>query len=295
LLNLAQDDPQTQARLGAFKQSLRELGWTEGHNLRFAYRWGLGDRERHQRNAAEMVGLGPDVIFVHGSAIMGPLQQATRTIPVVFVSVSDPIAGGFVASLAKPAGNATGFTSTDYSMSGKWLELLKQVAPQVTRVGVVRDPRQVSGGGQLGAIQAVAPLLGVEVSPLGVHDREEIEHSLTAFGQEPKGGLIVTTSALAQIQRDLIVALAARERLPAVYPYRLFVASGGLISYGPDIVEQYRRAAGYVDRILRGEKPADLPVQQPTKYRIVLNLKTARALGLEVPPIVLARADEVIE
>ena len=295
LLNLAEDDPETRARLAAFLQGLRELGWSEGRNLEIDYRWGVGDADRHRANAAELVALAPDVILAHGSTIMGPLQRATRKIPIVFVSVADPVAGGFVASLARPGGNATGFTSFDYGMSGKWLELLKQIAPEVTRVGVIRDPNQVSGSGQLGAIQAVAPQFGVECSPLGVSDAGEIERAVTAFARQPNGGLIVTTSALAQIHRALIITLADRHRLPAVYPYRLFAASGGLMSHGPKIVDQYRRAAGYVDRILKGEKPADLAVQQPTAFELAINLKTAAALGLTVPQSLLARADEVIE
>ncbi|MGB9043149.1 MAG: ABC transporter substrate-binding protein [Pseudolabrys sp.] len=295
LLNLASDDPETKARLAAFLQRLKELGWSEGRNLRIDYRWGMGDLDHHRKNAAELVALSPDVILVHGSTIMAPLQRATRTVPVVFVSVADPVAGGFASSLSRPGGNATGFTSIDYGMSGKWLELLKQIAPQVTRVGVIRDPDQISGGGQLGAVQAVASLLGVGFNALGVRDAGEIERAVTAFAREPNGGLVVTTSALAQIHRDLIIKLAARYRLPAIYPYRLFVTSGGLMCYAPQIVEQYRSAASYVDRILRGEKPADLPVQQPSKYDLVINLRTANALGLTVPPTLLARADEVIE
>jgi len=295
LLNLAPDDPETRARLAAFLQTLQELGWSEGRNLQIDYRWGTGDIDRHRSNAAELVALAPDVILVHGSTIMGPLQRATRTVPIVFVSVADPVAGGFVASLARPGGNATGFTSADYSMSGKWVELLKQMASQVTRAGIIRDPGQVSGGGQLGAIQAVALLLGVEATPLGVGDAQEIEDTITRFARQPNGGLIVTTSALAQIHRQTIVTLAARHRLPAIYPYRLFVSAGGLMSYGPNVVDQYRRAASYVDRILKGEKPADLPVQQPSKYDLVINLEAAKALGLAVPPTLLARAEEVIE
>ena len=295
LLNLSADDPETQARFGAFRQGLLELGWSEGHNVQFEYRWGVGDVDRHRANAAELVALAPDVILAHGSTIMGPLQRTTQSIPIVFVSVADPIAGGFIANLAQPGGNATGFTSSDYGMSGKWLELLKQIAPDVTRAAIIRDPAQVSGGGQLGAIQAVAPFFKVEVIPLGVRNADEIDRSVTTFARQPKGGLIVTTSALAQIHRDLIVGLAARHRLPAIYPYRLFATSGGLLSYGPSIVDQYRCAASYVDRILKGEKPGELPVQNPTKYELTINLKTAKALGLDVPPSVLVRADEVIE
>ncbi len=242
-----------------------------------------------------MVALAPDVILAHGSPIVRPLQRVTRTVPIVFVSVADPVAGGFVASLARPAGNATGFATSEYGFSAKWLELLKQIAPPLTRAAVIRDPDQVSGGGRLGAIQAAAPSLRVELSLIDVRDTGEIERAVTAFARRPNGGLIVATSAFAQIHRGAIITLAARHRLPAVYPYRFFVTDGGLISYGPDTVDQYRRAAQYVDRILRGEKPANLPVQAPTKYETVLNLKTAKALGLEIPPQVLARADEVIE
>ena len=255
----------------------------------------MGDLDHHRKNATELVALAPDVILVHGSTIMRPLQRATTTVPIVFVSVADPIAGGFIDSLARPGGNATGFTSYDYGMSGKWLELLKQIAPQVVRVAVIRDPAQVSAGGQLGAISAVAPLLGVEPNPIGIRDAVEIERAITTFARQPNGGLIITTSAPAQINRELIIALAAKNRLPAIYPYRLFVASGGLMSYGPDLVDQYRRAAEYVDRILKGEKPGELPVQAPTKYELAINLKTAKALGLAVPSAILARADEVIE
>jgi putative ABC transport system substrate-binding protein len=295
LLNLAPDDPETRARIGAFLGRLGELGWSEGKNLQLEYRWGMGDLDHHRKNATELVALAPDVILVHGSTIMRPLQRATATVPIVFVSVADPIAGGFIDSLSRPGGNATGFTSYDYGMSGKWLELLKQTAPQVVRVAVIRDPAQVSAGGQLGAISAVAPLLGVEPNPIGIRDADEIERAITTFATQPNGGLIITTSAPAQIHRDLIIALAAKNRLPAIYPYRLFVASGGLMSYGPDLVDQYRRAADYVDRILRGEKPGELPVQAPTKYELAINLKTAKALGLNVPSAILARADEVIE
>ena len=263
--------------------------------MQIDYRWGMGDTDRHRINAAEVVALAPDIILAHGSTIMGPLQRATSTVLVVFVSVADPVAGGFVASLAQPGGNATGFLSSEYGQSAKWLELLKQVAPCVTRVAILRDPGQVSGGAQLGAIHAVAPSFGVELTVVDVHDANEIERAITAFARRPNGGLITTTSALAQIHREVIVALALRHQLPAVYPYRLFVTGGGLISYGPDLVDQYRRAAGYVDRILKGEKPADLPVQAPTKYDLAINLKTAEALGLTIPQLILGRADEVIE
>ena len=295
LMNLAADDPETRTRRDAFLQGLQELGWSEGRNLQIDYRWGVGDTDLHRKNAAELVALAPDVILAHGSPIVRPLQRVTRTVPIVFVSVADPVAGGFVASLARPAGNATGFATSEYGFSAKWLELLKQIAPPLTRAAVIRDPDQVSGGGRLGAIQAAAPSLRVELSLIDVRDTGEIERAVTAFARRPNGGLIVATSAFAQIHRGAIITLAARHRLPAVYPYRFFVTDGGLISYGPDTVDQYRRAAQYVDRILRGEKPANLPVQAPTKYETVLNLKTAKALGLEIPPQVLARADEVIE
>jgi putative ABC transport system substrate-binding protein len=295
MTNLTERDPETKLRLDGFRQSLRQLGWIEGNNLRLDYRWGDGDTDMHRRNAAELVALKPDVILAHGSTIMGPLQRATRNIPIVFVSVADPVAGGFVASLARPGGNATGFTSFEYGQSGKWLELLKEIAPAVTRAAVIRDPEQVSGGGQIGAIQAVASSLRVDMNPVGMRDLDDIEHAIAAFAARPNGGLIVTTAAWAQIHRNELVALAARHRLPAIYPYRLFVAAGGLCCYAPDTVEQYRQAAHYIDRILKGEKPRDLPVQAPTKYELVINLRTARALGLEMPATLLARADEVIE
>jgi putative ABC transport system substrate-binding protein len=242
-----------------------------------------------------LVALAPDVILAIGAAVTGPLRQATRTVPIVFVNVSDPVGAGFVASLARPGGNATGFMQFEYSLSGKWLELLKEIAPGVKRVAVIRDPDISAGTGQLGALQSVAPSFGVELSPVGVRDAAEIEQTLDSFAQGSNGGLLVTGSTLALVHRDLITALAARYKLPAVYFQRLFVFAGGLISYAPDPVEPFRRAAGYVDRILKGEKPADLPVQQPTKYELVINLKTAKALGLDVPPTLLARADEVIE
>jgi len=295
LMNIAADDSETQARRAAFLQGLQELGWSEGRNLRIDYRWGVGDTDRHRANAAELVALAPDVILAHGGPIMGALQRATRAVPIVFVSVTDPVGAGYVASLARPGGNATGFILFEFGISGKWLELLKQIAPRLTRVAVLRDPAIPSGTGQFGAIQAVAPSFGVELSPIDLRDASGIERAVRAFARQPDGGLIVTAAAFAQIHRALIMTLAARHRLPAVYPYRYVVTSGGLISYGPDQIDQYRRAAGYVDCILRGEKPADLPVQMPTKYELVINLKTARALDLEVPPTLLTRADEVIE
>ena len=295
LQNLASDDPAEQARLMAFGQGLQELGWTIGRNVRIENRWSAGDPERIRRNTEEMVALAPDVILASGNAGVAPLLQATRTVPVVFVIVPDPVGAGFVDSLARPGGNATGFIAYEYGLSGKWLEVLKEIAPGVTRAAVIRDPALASGPGQFAAIQSIAPSLGVEVSPVNVRDAGEIERAITAFAHSPNGGLIVTGSALVGLHRHLIIALAARHRLPAVYIERFFVTAGGLISYGPDFLDQFRRAAGYVDRILKGEKPADLPVQAPTKYETVINLKTAKALGLNVPPEILVRADEVIE
>ena len=245
------------------------MGWSDGRNLQIDYRWGAGDADRMRKYAAELVALAPDVILASGTATVAPLLQATRTVPIVFVQVADPVGAGFVDSLARPGGNATGFIIFEYGMSGKWLELLKEIAPGVTRAAVLRDPAIPAGIGQFGAIQAVAPSLGVEVSPINVRDAGEIERAIAAFARSSNGGLIVTASALAVVHRDLIVTLAARHKLPAVYSERLYVTGGGLISYGPDIVDQYRRAAGYVDRILKGEKPADLPVQAPTKYELV--------------------------
>ena len=295
LLPAAADDAEYQARLAAFQQGLAQLGWTIGRNVRIDTRWATADAAEIRRHAAELAALAPDVILATGASTVGPLLQATRTVPIVFPVVADPVGAGFVDSLARPGGNATGFMSFEYGLSGKWLELLKEIAPGVTRVAVLRDPAIPAGIGQFGAIQAVAPSLGVEVSPVNVRDAGEIERAIAAFARSSNGGLIVTASALAQLHRDLIVTLAARHKLPAVYCDRFFVAAGGLISYGPDYIDQYRRAAGYVDRILKGEKPADLPVQAPTKYELVINLKTAKALGLDVPPTLLARADEVIE
>jgi putative ABC transport system substrate-binding protein len=288
------DDAEGHTRLAAFAQALKQLGWSDGRNLRIDTRYATADNVH--RHAAELAALAPEVLVAAtGTATAAPLLQATRTIPIVFVSVIDPIGAGFVTSLARPGGNATGFTVYEYGMSGKWLELLKELAPRVTRAAVLRDPAVASGIGQFGAVQAVAPALGVELSPIDVRDAGEIERAVSAFARSANGGLIVTGSPLAAVHRELIVMLAARHKLPAVYFRRLFVNDGGLISYGPDFLEQHRQAAGYVDRILRGEKPADLPVQAPTKYELVINLKTAQALGLDVPPTLLARADEVIE
>jgi putative ABC transport system substrate-binding protein len=292
---LAADDPESMARIAAFLQGLQELGWSVGRNVRLEYRWSAGDADRSRRYAAELVALAPDVILANGGAVMVPLQQVARTVPIVFAAVADPVGGGFVASLARPGGNATGFTNIEYGMSGKWLELLKQIAPSVTRVAVLRDLAVASGIGQFGAIQAVAPALGVEVSPIGVHDADEIERAVTEFARGSNRGLILTAGAAGIQHRDLIIALAARHRLPTVYANRFFVTGGGLISYGTHLVEQFRQAASYVDRILKGEKPADLPVQAPVKYELVINLKTAKALGLEVPNTLLVSANEVIE
>jgi putative tryptophan/tyrosine transport system substrate-binding protein len=295
LMGLAADDPEAQDRIAAFEQGLQQLGWTDGSNLQIDYRRGAGDTDPTRTYAAELVALAPDVILASGGTVVGALLQATRTVPIVFTQTPDPVAAGFVASLARPGGNATGFTTSEYGISGKWLELLKEITPGVTRVAVLRDPTIPAGIGQFAAIQSVAPSLGVELSPIDVRDTGEIERDVTAFARGSNNGLIVTSSGLAAVHRELIIALAARYRLPSVYSYRYFATGGGLISYGPDPIDQYRRAAGYVDRILKGEKPADLPVQAPTKYELVINLKTAKALGLNVPPTLLARADEVIE
>jgi putative ABC transport system substrate-binding protein len=296
LTGAAADDPDALARQAAFVQGLQQLGWTDGRNVRIDTRWATTNPDDIRRHAAELAALAPDVILAAtGTATVAPLLQATRTVPIVFVLVIDPVGAGFVASLAQPGGNATGFTLFDDGMSGKWLELLKEIAPRVTRAAVLRDPAIASGIGQFAGVQAVAPSLGVELSPVDVRDAPEIERAVTAFARSGNGGLIVTASALTARHRDLIITLAGRHKLPAVFGGRWFVADGGLLSYGPDYVDQFRRAAGYVDRILKGEKPADLPVQAPTKYELVINLKTARALGLEVPSTLLARADEVIE
>jgi putative ABC transport system substrate-binding protein len=294
LMNFTSDDPVSQNRLAAFMQGLQELGWTVGRNLQIDYRWGAGNVERYRTFAAELVALTPDVLVTAGAPAVEALQRATRTVPIVFTNVTDPVGGGLVASLARPGGNATGLTLSEYGLSGKWLELLKEIGPRVTRAAVLRDPVAV-GIAQFAAIQAVAPSLQMELSPVDVRDASEIERAVTAFADQPNGGLIATTSASTAIHRELIIALAARHNLPAVYPFRYYVKDGGLISYRPDTHDLFRRAAGYVDRILKGEKPADLPVQAPTKYELVINLKTAKALGLDVPTTLLARADEVIE
>src|SRR5262245_28671223 len=294
LSSLAADDQDNKVRLAAFQQRLQQMGWTDGHNVRIDYRFAAANAENYRKYAAELVALAPDVILAPGASLV-PMLQATRTIPIVFAFITDPVGSGWVESLSRPGGNATGFLLFEYDLSAKWLELLKEIAPGVTRAAVLRDPTAMVGIGQFAVIQSVARSVGVEVSPLNLRDADETERAVTAFARSSNGGLIVTASLLAGVQRNLIVELAARHRLPAVYSSRLFVASGGLVSFGADSTEQLRHAAGYVDRILKGEKPADLPVQAPTKYQLVINLKTAKALGLEVPATLLVRADEVIE
>jgi len=295
LIQVAEGDPQARIEVATFLRGLQELGWNEGRNLRIDTRWGGGDADRIRKYAAELVALGPEVVLAPGGTVVGALQQASRTVPIVFVNVTDPVGRGYVASLAQPVGNATGFTSFEFGMGGKWLEVLKEMAPRVTRAAVLRDPVITAGMGYLAAIHALAPSVGVQVTPVDVRHTSDIERAVAAFARTPNSGLIVTADPAAIVHREAIIALAARHRLPAVYPYRFFVISGGLISYGLDNIEQYRLAAGYVDRILKGDKPGDLPVQAPTKYELVINLKTAKTLGLEVPPTLLARADEVIE
>jgi putative ABC transport system substrate-binding protein len=289
------DDAEFQTRVGAFLEGLQQSGWTIGQNVRIDSRWATTNAVEIRRHAEDLAALAPDAILTASSPALAALQQATRTVPIVFVSVIDPVGSGFVDSLARPGGNTTGFLLFEYSLSGKWLELPKQIAPKVTRAAVFRDSGNPSGNAQFGAIQTVAPSLGVEVSPVNLRDASEIERTVAAFVRSANGGLIVTGSASATLYRNLIIQLAARAKLPAVYYARYFVVAGGLISYGPDFADQYRRAASYVDRILKGEKPANLPVQVPTKYELVINLKTARALGLDMPAPVLTRADEVIE
>ena len=294
LMNLSENDPEAQGLVAAFREGLAQLGWIDGRNVRIDYRWSAGDLDRIRRYAAELVALPPEVILAYGGSTVGPLQQVTRTVPIVFVEVIDPVGAGFVMGLARPGGNTTGFSLFEFGIAGKWLELLKQITPHMTRAVVIRDPSSPGGGGQVGAIQALAPSLRVEVTSVGLRDAGEIERAVTV-AREANGGLIVTVSPLATVNRELIITLAAQHRVPAVYPLRYFATSGGLISYGPERLEPYRRAPSYVDRILKGEKAADLPVQAPTKYELVVNLKTAKALGLEVPATLLARADEVIE
>jgi putative ABC transport system substrate-binding protein len=290
------DRPEHQARVAAFQQGLERLGWTDGRNVRIDIRWATTDAAALRKHAAELAALAPDVIVsATGTSTAGPLLEATRAVPIVFALVIDPVGAGFVTSLARPGGNATGFMYFEYGLSGKWLELLKQIVPGITRVAVVRDPAIASGIGQFGAMQSAAPSLGLELSPVNMREASEIERDIAAFARSPNGSLVVTASPRILLYSDLVIELAARHRLPAVYSSRNWVTAGGLISYGPDILDQYRRAAGYVDRILKGEKPADLPVQAPNKYELAINLKTARALGLNMPQMLLASADEVIE
>jgi putative tryptophan/tyrosine transport system substrate-binding protein len=295
LMNALSDEPEAQARIAAFMQGLQEAGWAVGRNVRVDIRWAGGDNARIRRYATELVGLMPDVILAGTGGTVGPIQQASRTVPIVFAQAIDPVGAGNVETLARPNSNATGFLQFEYSLSAKWLELLRELAPGVRRIGVVRDPGTQAGIGQWAVIQAAAQPLGIELSSVDLRGPAEIERTMTAVARAPNAGLIAVVSAAGQVHRELVTTLAARHRLPVVYPYRFFVAAGGLISYGPDLVSQYRRAAGYVDRILKGEKPADLPVQAPTQYELTINLKTAKALGLAVPPTLLARADEVIE
>jgi putative ABC transport system substrate-binding protein len=294
LMSLAADDKEGQARVDAFVQGLRELGWVDGRNVQIAVRWAAGG-DRVRQYAAELIALSPDVILASGGSVVGPLLQATRTVPIVFTQTPDPVGAGFVDNLARPGGNATGFSIFDYNIAGKWLELLKQIAPSVKRVAVIRDPATPQGIGQFSVVHAVAPSLGLDVSPINASEPGEVERTITAFARSPTSGMIVTGSNFAITQRELIIKLASQLKLPAIYPLRFFVPAGGLISYGAEPIDPHRRAAGYVDRVLKGEKPADLPVQAPTKYELVINLKTAKALGLTVPPTLLARADEVIE
>jgi ABC-type uncharacterized transport system substrate-binding protein len=291
----AADDAEYQTRMAAFVQELQRLGWSDGRNVRIDSRWAAGDANLIRKYAAELIALAPDVILAPGSTSVGPLLQATRTVPIVFTTLLDPVGAGFVDSLARPGGNATGFIAFEYGLSGKWLELLKQIAPSLTRVAILRDPATAAGIGQFAAIQSVAPSFAVELRPIDMREVGEIERAVTTFARSSNGGLIVTAGSGSAIHGDLIITLAARHELPAIYGDRHFVTGGGLISYGPNRVDQYRQAAGYIDRVLKGEKPADLPVQAPTKYELVINRKTAKALGLTVPPTLLASADEVIE
>jgi putative ABC transport system substrate-binding protein len=295
LLGQAVDDPQGQARIAALLQALQNLGWNDGQNVRIDVRWGAGSSNEIRRHTSELVAFKPDVIVASGSATVGPLLQATSVVPIVFVVVPDPVGAGFVDSLARPGGNATGFTIFEYGIGAKWLELLKEISPGIKRVAILRDAAIAAGTGQFGAIQSVAPTLGVELSPVNVRDAGEIERAVAAFAVLPDGGLIVTGSSLAAVHRDLIVMLATRHKLPTVYYERFFVSAGGLLSYGPDLVDQHRTAATYVDFILKGKRPAELPVQAPTKYELAINLKTAKALGLTISPSLIARADAVIE
>ena len=295
LMNLSTDDAEAPTRIAAFVQELQRLGWTVGRNLQIDYRWGAGDADKYRKYAAELANLSPDVLVASNTTSTRALQRAARTVPIVFASAVDPVGSGLVESLARPSGNVTGFAAFEFGLSGKWLELLKEIAPGVIRVAVLRDPTTTGGTGQFGALRTAAPTSGMEVVPVDIHDPTEIERALTAFARKPNGGMVVVSGALAGVHRDVIIKLAAANRLPAVYPFSFFVTAGGLMSYGPDRMEPWRGAAGYVDRILKGEKPADLPVQEPTKFELVINLKAARALGLTVPPQLLSRADTVIE
>jgi ABC-type uncharacterized transport system substrate-binding protein len=295
LMTGAENDPRARAEQAVFVNALNHLGWTNGRNVNIDTRWGAADSERLLTDAKNLVALAPDLILASGGVTMQALLQATRTVPIVFLQVLDPVGAGYVESLARPGGNVTGFTNFEYGMSGKWLQLVKQMTPDMTRAAVLRDPGATSGTAQFAAIQAVAPFLKVDLIPLGMRDVSEIEHNVAEFARRGNGGLVVVPGALAVVHRELIITLAARHRLPAIYPYRYFITGGGLMSYGPNPADQFHQAAGYVDRILKGEKPADLPVQAPTKYELVINLKTAKALGLDIPPTLLATADEVIE
>jgi putative tryptophan/tyrosine transport system substrate-binding protein len=294
LYSLTEDDPESAARRAAFEQAIKELGWTSGGNLRIDYRWSGNDPELIRKFTAELIALAPDVIVASGSVVVPPMVRATRDVPIVFLQVIDPVGSGLIASMAHPGGNVTGFTQFEYSLAGKWLELLKEIAPNVSRVAVLRDATRGPGIGQFAVIQAMAPPHRVELTPINAGDPAEMERGIAAFARIPDAGLVVTVGGTA-VRRDVIVAAAAKYRLPAIYPYRYFAVDGGLISYGPDTIEPYKRAARYVDRIFKGEKPADLPAQAPTKYQMAINLKTAKALGLTVPPSLLARADELIE
>ena len=295
LMPATADNAEYQARMAAFLRGLQQLGWSDGRNVRIDIRWAAGDANLIRKYATELIALAPDVMLAPGSTSLGPLLQATRTVPIVFTTLLDPVGAGFVDSLARPGGNATGFIAFEYGLSGKWLELLKQIAPRLTRMAILRDPATAAGIGQFAAIQSVAPSFGVELRPIDMRKGDEIERAVAAFARSPNGGLIVTAGSGSAVHGELIVTVAARHQLPAIYSAHHFVAGGGLISYGPDRIDQYRQAAGYIDRILKGEKPGDMPVQAPTKYELVINLKTAKALGLSVPPTLLASANEVIE
>ena len=295
LLPSAANDPESMSRVTAFLQGLQELGWTDGRNVRIEFRWGAGDAEQYGKIASDLIALAPDVVLTLGTLSVKALQRATRTVPIVFAQTTDPVGGGLVESLARPGGNVTGFAAPEFQTSGKYVEVLKEAAPQLTHIAVTRDPGNAAGTAQFAAIQTVASSLGMDTRPVDVREISEIERVVATAARQPNTGLIVTASAPAQIHRDLLIALAAQHRLPAIYPYRFFAADGGLISYGVDQHDDFRRAAGYVDRILKGEKPADLPVQAPTKFELVINLKTAKTLGLTLPPSLLVIADEVIE